>query len=117
MEWALYDAGAGHERRPVRRHAVGRIHPKRHDFQNHHGRRIYDALHVLSHVRLPSDGEYPKAALVQGGDGNFYGVTSSGGTAYGGGTFFTMTPSGALTTLYSFCVLNADWRTVTTPWR
>jgi uncharacterized repeat protein (TIGR03803 family) len=54
------------------------------------------------------DGEYPKAALVQGGDGNFYGVTSSGGTAYGGGTFFTMTPSGALTTLYSFCVLNAD---------
>jgi uncharacterized repeat protein (TIGR03803 family) len=54
------------------------------------------------------DGESPKAALVQGADGNFYGVTSSGGNASGGGTFFTMTPSGALTTLYSFCVLNAE---------
>ncbi len=54
------------------------------------------------------DGEYPLAALVQGADGNFYGVTDSGGTAYGGGTFFTMTPSGSLTTLYSFCVMNDE---------
>jgi uncharacterized repeat protein (TIGR03803 family) len=54
------------------------------------------------------DGKSPKAALVQGADGNFYGVTSAGGNTYGGGTFFTMTPSGGLTTLYSFCVLNAE---------
>jgi len=51
------------------------------------------------------DGEQPYAALVQGADGNFYGVTGAGGLANGGGTFFTMTPSGALTTLYSFCSL------------
>jgi len=53
------------------------------------------------------DGQNPKAALVQGADGNFYGVTSSGGTGTfaGGGTFFTMTPSGGLTTLYNFCSL------------
>jgi|HubBroStandDraft_1064217.scaffolds.fasta_scaffold01518_3 uncharacterized repeat protein (TIGR03803 family) len=51
------------------------------------------------------DGEQPYAALVQGANGNFYGVTGVGGMANGGGTFFTMTPSGALTTLYSFCSL------------
>ncbi|MGA2133164.1 MAG: choice-of-anchor tandem repeat GloVer-containing protein [Bryobacteraceae bacterium] len=52
-----------------------------------------------------ADGVQPYAALVQGADGNFYGVTGSGGMASGGGTFFTMTPGGALTTLYSFCSL------------
>lgn len=40
--------------------------------------------------------------LVQASDGNFYGITQSGGD-YGNGTFFKMTPSGAVTTLYSFC--------------
>jgi len=39
--------------------------------------------------------------LVQATDGNFYGVTSSGG-ASNSGTIFMMTPSGTLTTLYSF---------------
>ncbi len=52
-------------------------------------------------------GEYPKAALVQGADGNFYGTTQSGGVSTfcvgNCGTFFVMTPSGALTTLHSFC--------------
>jgi len=42
------------------------------------------------------------AGLVQATDGNFYGTTEYGG-AYGGGTVFRITPSGALTTLYSFC--------------
>jgi uncharacterized repeat protein (TIGR03803 family) len=47
------------------------------------------------------DGEYPYAGLVQGGDGNFYGTTSSGGTnSYG--TVFQITSQGALTNLYSF---------------
>jgi len=41
-------------------------------------------------------------SLVQGRDGNLYGTTSGGG-AYGYGTVFKMTRSGALTTLYSFC--------------
>ena len=60
--------------------------------------------------RLPS-GTYPGAALVQASDGNFYGTTKEGGTNscfYGGtnfgcGTLFKITPSGTLTTLYDFC--------------
>jgi uncharacterized repeat protein (TIGR03803 family) len=44
---------------------------------------------------------------VQGTDGNFYGVTGAGGAncvSNGGcGTIFKLTPSGVLTTLYSFC--------------
>jgi uncharacterized repeat protein (TIGR03803 family) len=59
---------------------------------------------------LPS-GTYPRAALVQASDGNFYGTTSEGGTnscLYGGtnfgcGTLFKITPSGTLTRLYNFC--------------
>jgi uncharacterized repeat protein (TIGR03803 family) len=40
--------------------------------------------------------------LVQGLDGNFYGTTVEGG-AYKLGTVFKMTPSGTVTTIYSFC--------------
>jgi uncharacterized repeat protein (TIGR03803 family) len=51
-----------------------------------------------------SDGSTPRAALVQGADGDFYGTTYQGGAAGGGfGTVFKMTPSGKLTTLYTFC--------------
>src|SRR5208337_4050728 len=49
-----------------------------------------------------TDGEYPKAGLVQATDGNFYGTTSAGGT-HSQGTVFAITPSGSLSTLYSFC--------------
>ena len=49
-----------------------------------------------------TDGNYPKAALMQASDGNFYGTTSSGGV-HNQGTVFTITPGGSLTTLYSFC--------------
>jgi uncharacterized repeat protein (TIGR03803 family) len=49
-----------------------------------------------------ADGSYPVAGLVLANDLNFYGTTTSGG-AYGQGTIFRLTPSGALTTLYSFC--------------
>jgi uncharacterized repeat protein (TIGR03803 family) len=40
--------------------------------------------------------------LIQGPDGNLYGVTGGGGTAGGYGTIFKMTTSGTLTTLHSF---------------
>ena len=40
-------------------------------------------------------------ALMRGADGNFYGTASSGG-ALNDGTIFRMTPTGDLTTLYSF---------------
>lgn len=49
-----------------------------------------------------SDGQDPQAALVQGMDGNFYGITQFGG-ANKDGTVFKITAKGALTTLYSFC--------------
>jgi uncharacterized repeat protein (TIGR03803 family) len=51
------------------------------------------------------DGAGPNG-LIQGTDGNFYGTTSRGGRA-SRGTFFRITPAGALTTLYSFCVIGS----------
>jgi len=47
------------------------------------------------------DGEYLRAGLVQGRDGNFYGTTETGGTNYAG-TVFKIKTNGALTSLYSF---------------
>jgi uncharacterized repeat protein (TIGR03803 family) len=47
-----------------------------------------------------ADGAAP-VGLIQATDGNFYGSASSG--AIGGGTVFKITPSGTLTTLYTFC--------------
>ncbi len=44
--------------------------------------------------------------LIQGADGNFYGVTRLGG-AHSAGTLFKLTPSGTLTTLYTFCALTS----------
>jgi uncharacterized repeat protein (TIGR03803 family) len=51
-----------------------------------------------------SDGKNPFGWLVQGSDGNFYGTTEGGGGATDAGTVFKITPSGTLTTLYSFDV-------------
>jgi len=50
------------------------------------------------------DGAYPFGTLIQGSDGAFYGTTFGGGAAFEG-TVFKVTPSGAFTTLYSFCSL------------
>src|SRR5208283_2296853 len=47
------------------------------------------------------DGAIPDVALTLGNDGNFYGMTESGGN-YGYGTIFRATTNGTLTTLYSF---------------
>src|ERR1039457_3930627 len=50
-----------------------------------------------------TDGAGPLAPLAQATNGDLYGTTAGGG-AYGyGGTVFKITPSGTLTTLYSFC--------------
>lgn len=51
------------------------------------------------------DGESPVGSLIRDSDGNFYGTTAEGGTA-SGGTVFKVTPTGMLTTLYSFCSIN-----------
>jgi uncharacterized repeat protein (TIGR03803 family) len=47
------------------------------------------------------DGSYPKAGLVEGNDGSFYGTTSLGGSN-NYGTIYKITSDGALTPLYSF---------------
>lgn len=64
----------------------------------------------------PTDGKVP-TALIQGRDGNFYGMSSSGGAHHcdqipkpGGncGTVFKVTPAGVLTVLYSFGASASD---------
>jgi uncharacterized protein (TIGR03437 family) len=56
-------------------------------------------------------GSGPTGSLVEGGDGNFYGVTSNGGTGTnctgGCGTIYKITPQGSLTSLYSFNLTDA----------
>lgn len=51
-----------------------------------------------------SDGIYPRAGVVQGTDGNFYG-TASGFGPYGQtyGALFQLTPAGGYTVLHTFC--------------
>ena len=54
------------------------------------------------------NGAYPFAGLIEAANGNFYGTTSAGGAGVscgngGCGTAFEITPSGTLTTLYTFC--------------
>ena len=55
------------------------------------------------------DAAFPEAALIQVGDGTFYG-TSSGGGAYGQGTVFKVTADGLVTVLHSF------QQTMGSPW-
>jgi uncharacterized repeat protein (TIGR03803 family) len=57
-----------------------------------------------------ADGQSPLGSLIQAADGNFYGTTTAGAincysNFYDGGcgTIFKITPTGKLTTLYSFC--------------
>jgi uncharacterized repeat protein (TIGR03803 family) len=54
------------------------------------------------------DGAQPMSALIQGTNGNFYGTTYGGGANGNYGTIFEMTPTGKLTTLYSFCPDQSD---------
>ena len=51
-----------------------------------------------------TDGNNPSYPLVQGTDGNFYGVIT-GRSGYYDGKLFKMTPSGTVTVLYNFCNL------------
>ena len=58
-------------------------------------------LYSFGSSSLPADGVEPSTSLVQGADGNFYGMTAGGGTAYSG-TIFKLTPLGQETILHNF---------------
>lgn len=63
-------------------------------------------LYSFCKVSGCADGSTPAAELIEGTDGNFYGLTLFGGSAQNVGTLFRITPQGMLTTLYTFCSLN-----------
>jgi uncharacterized repeat protein (TIGR03803 family) len=66
-----------------------------------------DGVLTTLHSFQGRDGSSPEAGLIEATDGNFYGTTYQGGTSTvcfnGCGTLFRITPSGAFTSLYSFC--------------
>jgi uncharacterized repeat protein (TIGR03803 family) len=62
---------------------------------------VFSTLYSFCAQTNCADGEAP-GALTLGNAGNLYGTTSVGG-AKGNGTVFRITPTGALTTLHSFC--------------
>jgi len=49
------------------------------------------------------DGDVPNPGLIQATNGDLYGITQNGGAYFGLGAIFKITPSGAMTALYSFC--------------
>jgi uncharacterized repeat protein (TIGR03803 family) len=61
----------------------------------------YSVLHNFCDRTVPNDGALPASALIEGTDGNYYGVTENGGL-YGDGTVFKMTAQGVVTILHSF---------------
>jgi uncharacterized repeat protein (TIGR03803 family) len=65
---------------------------------------VLTTLHVFCTEPNCTDGRDPTGELIQASDGNFYGVTNSGGTNEFG-TLYKLTPNGTLTTLYNFCSL------------
>jgi uncharacterized repeat protein (TIGR03803 family) len=71
-----------------------------HGLQNHPERHADDAIQLLLPKRVHGRRGSP-SGLVQATNGDFYGTT--GGRGQRPGTVFKITPSGTLTTLYSFC--------------
>jgi uncharacterized repeat protein (TIGR03803 family) len=86
----------------------GNFYGTTYDSVVHHGGTVFKITSsgklttVYNFGQTGAGGAYPYAGLVQATNGNLYGTTSVGGTN-GDGTVFKITPSGKLTTLYSFC--------------
>jgi uncharacterized repeat protein (TIGR03803 family) len=62
-------------------------------------------LHSFGDGSVTNDGLGPRAGLILGSDGNFYGTAGEGGSATpgdGNGTVFKITPSGSVTIMHSF---------------
>lgn len=63
---------------------------------------VFTTLYTFCVQTTCTNGAHPSSGLTLGNDGNFYGTTSDGG-ANSMGTVYNITPTGTLTTLYSFC--------------
>ncbi len=59
-------------------------------------------LYSFCQLQYCGDGSVPQQ-IIQGRDGNFYGVTVSGGNGETGGLVFKLTPSGSESALAKFC--------------
>ena len=65
---------------------------------------VYSVIHSFcdnNSCLATEDGYSPEGSLVEGNDGNLYGVTYGGGS-HGNGTVFRITTAGTLTTIYNF---------------
>jgi uncharacterized repeat protein (TIGR03803 family) len=62
----------------------------------------FTSLYSFCQKKGCTDGSGPLGTLIQGTNGDIYGITETGGSG-GPGTFFRITTGGDLTTLYSFC--------------
>lgn len=66
---------------------------------------VYTLLYSFKFSSGYLDAQLPEAGLTLGTDGNFYGVTTAGGTK-NGGAIFKITPAGSESVLYSFCSIS-----------
>ena len=71
-----------------------------------------DGVESVLHSFDICDGANPNGSLIQASDGNFYGVTTRGGStcqeAYGSGAVFKITPDGVESVLHSFGASPSD---------
>jgi len=67
---------------------------------------VINNLHTFCPTEC-TDGQLPRANLIQARSGDLYGTTNAGGAFHNAGTIFKLSPSGTLTTLYNFCQVGA----------
>src|SRR5258708_819515 len=62
---------------------------------------IYSLAQTFTTLAYFTDGSTTYSSLIQGRDGNLYGTANGGTKQYG--SLFKVTPTGTLTTIYTFC--------------
>ncbi len=67
----------------------------------------FTTLYTFCPTRPCTGGGAP-TGIILGADGNFYGTTDGGGNASGSGTIFSISPTGQLTLLHTFCSLTPN---------